>query len=116
MCCNGGVYQLFNDDEWNGDELAEDVVLHSRNDDRWTTTRRKPRQACSPRCVRLAEVRGGRIRRRRTCNLVTCCVMQLSGDGSAKDAGHIAGIRFKAHLVSFRFLSPWGSVLRSIGK
>jgi hypothetical protein len=42
--------------------------------------------------------------------------MQLSGDGSAKDAGHIAGIRFKAHLVSFRFLSPWGSVLRSIGK
>jgi hypothetical protein len=54
MCCNGGVYQLFNDDEWNGDELADDVVLHSRNDDRWTTTRRKPRQACSPRCVRLA--------------------------------------------------------------
>jgi hypothetical protein len=54
MCCNGGAEQVFNDDEWKNDELAEDVLLHSRNDVQWKPIRRKPRQARSPSCVKLA--------------------------------------------------------------
>ena len=46
-CLNHVVRQLFNRDDWENDELAEDVLLKTRQAEHFKPIRRKSRQACS---------------------------------------------------------------------